>query len=424
MINENGAIAILISPQPVVSAYGDIDDQLGYGPQTWLPGITFDPDAMPLNTGGLGPEPDGAGVGSPPQTFAKPWLLSPFPQSGITDTKIQPIFHNTPSVTAANWRCLGLRSVITCITPNMTSQGDVYCWDNRTYYHSEFGSIYDGGDGTGGLSNNAAGMGDVTISLTSGDLNRHMVGPFTTGAQYESLWLPGNDRATDYRGADPRTGWLQVGFVSGAPTSHDAALFTDQAITAGNLLNSPCNLIMLRGVEAGFALRLQVEFAIEVPMTPSCSASLFMWNARLASHFLPEWNALLCMPAGGYPGMGVDCISKCNAGRRGLAQALTGDNAPATVASSAPGIGPAPATRVALSHRPTGGQVATGALDLAMLGGAARHAYNKGWARKAFDLLKRGGNALGRGAQSAARIGGETVAEVGEAGELLPLMIV
>jgi len=334
MMNAMGDIAIVVCP-----SVDNTNNSVGGRPAGCMAtGYTLDPDNMSLSTTGWGASGGG---------YAKPYPLPPFPEAvPALNTGISPSDNiNTAPVP---FRCLGLRSTLMCTSSPMVAMGDVYAGDNRDYYADEAVTelrVDSGGSAVRQFDVDVTENFQLNSPLVTFGRSVGPVGPVAQGIEYESVFLPGNSQALQYHAAD--NAGMQVFGYNG--TSLNNAKFI-----AFDLLNYPCNIFILKGLNTTTPLsfKLSVVFTVEMPCTTNSSLALFYREARLASSFAPDWGLLSCMNAGGKAGQVAECMAMCGSGSRGVQFALTGQASPATIAPKSTGQGPESSTAVALRESP------------------------------------------------------------------------
>jgi len=336
MRNQDNAIAVMICPQPNFSTSGASSLTPIYPNNSVISGVTFDPTYYQMNSQFW----DAGASGTP----AKPSPLAPFSTPMPSEPNSIPSWAAGSGTFAGppNWRTVGLRTVLTVTTPAMTAQGTVSACDNRDF----FAGPNDENVIVGGLVD--AASEEVQSGVTNGSfLNQastlRSLGGFVAGAQYECVWLPANDRAMQYYDQNYNMSWVRQSDSSNAPTQP----WQQGPVLANNLLNSACNVFVLRGLATGTTFRLQTVWSVEIPINPVGSLALFVRNARLATNFTPDWSALSCMNAAGLPGDAVACLATCGVGTDGMQMAILGHDQPATREYVAGDQGPTPATAAA-----------------------------------------------------------------------------
>lgn len=348
MINPAGEFGVMICPQ-VHQSYNSAPALTYEIPQFGVvPGIVFDPQ-MDLETVGFAP--------------AQAHIAKPFAMwTNEFGIPTQPTA-DKPYTTTVPWRVVGLRSTITVTTPAMKASGDVWGCDNRDFmavprpqFIKPSGTTLAPADqpAIGRFWNNARSV--------------RKLGAFSNGSTYECVWLPGSDSALNYRENNPTTAWMQSGLPG---TDTYTRPYQNNTVFGNNLINSACNLFVLTGMQPQFSFRVNWVCAIEIVVSCQCSVALFLRNARLASHFIPEWAALACMNAAGNPGDAVTCLVTCGTGKMGYQMALQGNTTPGTRSLMTTSTGPGSSTAAATVKH--GGTVKL-LEDAAMLGAAAANA--------------------------------------------------
>lgn len=410
MLNSDGEIAVLVCPQAHYDEVGLSSEQYVIPPNALTSGVTFDPQ-MPVNVQGFG-------ASVPTQTYAKmfPLNTNPYlpPTVGVnTSARFAP----------CSWRCVGLRSVLTVTTPAMTAAGEVLATDNRDYFFNgpESMLLYNGSI----LDQNQSEALNLTDEPIVAAPSLRKLGAFSNGASYECLWLPTNDQALAYRTVPEAVSWTRSGDVD---TGNATPPFAAAVLLAQNLLNSACNIFVLRGLSAGMTFTLQYSMAVEIVVRPGSSIGLFIKSARLASHFVTEWNVLSCMNSGGAQGQGLACVLACAHGQRGIVQAISGVQSPGTVPYRASQQGPTSSTQVVVAKaggvKSLAAKIGSGALDAAAAG-AKMAANNPDLVHRLWNGAK---SVFGRARGTATHLlqdasrSGPIVEEVLEGGELLLLL--